>query len=50
MIERDRRKVERRIGAARFPVDKSLDSFGFAAISGLNSDARLHASAQCERR
>ena len=32
MIERDRRKVERRIKAARFPVVKSLDSFDFAAI------------------
>jgi DNA replication protein DnaC len=31
MIERDRRKVERRIKAAKFPVVKSLDSFGFAA-------------------
>jgi DNA replication protein DnaC len=32
MIERDRRKVERRIKAASFPVVKSLDSFDFAAI------------------
>lgn len=30
MIERDRRKIERRIKAARFPVVKSLDSFDFA--------------------
>lgn len=36
MIERDRRKVERRIQAARFPVVKSLDSFDFAAIPKLN--------------
>ena len=36
MIERDRRKVERRIKAARFPVVKSLDSFDFAAIPKLN--------------
>ncbi len=35
MIERDRRKVERRIKAARFPVVKSLDSFDFAAIPKL---------------
>ena len=36
MIERDRRKVERRIKAARFPVGKSLDSFDFAAIPKRN--------------
>ena len=36
MIERDRRKVERRIKAARFPVVKSLDSFDFTAIPKLN--------------
>jgi len=36
MIERDRRKVERRIKAARFPVVKSLDSFDFAVIPKLN--------------
>ena len=29
MIERDRRKVEHRIKAARFPAVKSLDSFDF---------------------
>ena len=36
MIECDRRKVERRIKAARFPVVKSLDSFDFDAIPKLN--------------
>jgi hypothetical protein len=36
MIERDRRKLERRIKAARFPVVKSLDSFDFSAIPKLN--------------
>lgn len=36
MLERDRRKVERRIKAARFPTVKSLDSFDFAAIPKLN--------------
>ena len=36
MIERDRRKVERRIKVARFPVVKSLDSFDFTAIPKLN--------------
>src|SRR3546814_15171306 len=36
MIERDRRKVERRIKAARFPVGKSLDRLHFAAITQTN--------------
>ncbi|SHF54795.1 hypothetical protein SAMN02745223_02942 [Devosia limi DSM 17137] len=36
MIERDRRKVERRIKAARLPVVQSLDSFDFAAIQKFN--------------
>ncbi len=35
MIERDRRKVERRIKAAKFAVVKSLDSFDFTAIPKL---------------
>ena len=30
MIDRERRMVERRIKAARFPTVKSLDSFDFA--------------------
>ncbi len=47
MIERDRRKVERRIKAARFPVVKSLDSFGFAAIPKLNKMQVLEL-ARCE--
>ena len=36
IIERDRRKVERRIKAAKFPVVKILDSFDFTAIPKLN--------------
>lgn len=36
LIERERRMVERRIRAAKFPVVKSLDSFDFAAIPSLN--------------
>jgi DNA replication protein DnaC len=36
LIERERRLVERRIRAARFPAVKSLDSFDFAAIPSLN--------------
>jgi DNA replication protein DnaC len=47
MIERDRRKVERRIKAARFPVVKSMDSFDFAAIPKLNKMQVLEL-ARCE--
>ncbi len=47
MIERDRRKVERRIKAAKFPVFKSLDSFDFAAIPRLNKMQVLEL-ARCE--
>lgn len=47
MIERDRRKVERRIKAAKFPVVKSLDSFDFAAIPKLNKMKALEL-ARCE--
>ncbi|WP_412050185.1 IS21-like element helper ATPase IstB [Hoeflea sp. Naph1] len=47
MIERDRRKVERRIKAARFPVVKSLDSFDFAAIPKLNK-MQVMELARCE--
>jgi DNA replication protein DnaC len=36
LIERERRTVERRIRAARFPAVKSLDSFDFMAIPSLN--------------
>jgi DNA replication protein DnaC len=36
LIERERRMVERRIKAARFPAVKSLDSFDFKAIPSLN--------------
>jgi len=47
MIERDRRKVERRIKGARFPVVKSLDSFDFTAIPKLNKMQVLEL-ARCE--
>ena len=47
MIERDRRKVERRIKAAKFPVVESLDSFDFAAIPKLNKMQVLEL-ARCE--
>ena len=36
LIDRERRMVERRIKAAKFPVIKSLDSFDFKAIPSLN--------------
>lgn len=36
LIERERRNVERRIREARFPTVKSLDSFDFASLPGLN--------------
>lgn len=36
LIDRERRMVERRIKAAKFPAAKSLDSFDFAAIPRLN--------------
>ena len=36
LIDRERRLVERRIKAARFPVVKSLDTFDFKAIPSLN--------------
>jgi DNA replication protein DnaC len=36
LIERERRMVERRIKAARFPATKSLDSFDFKVIPSLN--------------
>jgi DNA replication protein DnaC len=36
LIDRERRMVERRIKAAKFPTVKSLDSFDFSAIPKLN--------------
>src|SRR6266852_6201061 len=36
MIDRERRMVDRRIKAARFPTVKSLDSFDFLALPALN--------------
>jgi len=38
MIDRERRMVERRIKAAKFPAAKSLDSFDFKVIPKLNSE------------
>lgn len=36
LIERERRMIERRIKAAKFPAAKSLDSFDFKVIPSLN--------------
>ena len=36
LIDRERRMIERRIKAAKFPTVKSLDSFDFAACPSLN--------------
>ncbi len=40
-IDRKRRSTERRIRLAKFPVIKSLDTFDFAAIPGLNKSLIL---------
>jgi DNA replication protein DnaC len=47
LIDRERRMIERRIKAARFPTVKSLDSFDFKAIPGLNKMQVLEL-ARCE--
>ena len=47
LIDRERRMVERRIKAARFPVVKSLDAFDFKVIPSLNKTLVLEL-ARCE--
>ncbi len=47
LIDRERRMVERRIKAAKFPAPKSLDSFDFTAIPSLNKMMVLEL-ARCE--
>ena len=47
LIERERRMIERRIKAAKFPATKSLDSFDFKAIPSLNKLPVLEL-ARCE--
>jgi DNA replication protein DnaC len=47
LIDRQRRTVERRIRAARFPAVKSFDTFDFMAIPGLNKMLVLEL-ARCE--
>jgi DNA replication protein DnaC len=46
-IDRERRMIERRIKAARFPAVKSIDSFDFKAIPSLNK-MRVLELARCE--
>jgi DNA replication protein DnaC len=47
LIERERRMLERRIKAAKFPATKSLDSFDFKAVPSLNKVLVLEL-ARCE--
>jgi len=47
LIARERRMVERRIRAARFPAVKSFDTFDFAAMPALNKMLTLEL-ARCE--
>ena len=47
LTERERRMIERRIKAAKFPATKSLDSFDFKAIPSLNKPLVLEL-ARCE--
>ena len=47
LIDRERRMVERRIKAAKFPTVKSLDSFDFVALPSLNK-ALVMELARCE--
>jgi DNA replication protein DnaC len=47
LIDRERRMIERRIKAAKFPATKSLDSFDFKAIPNLNKMQVLEL-ARCE--
>ena len=47
LIDRERRMIERRIKAAKFPATKSLDSFDFKAIPKLNKMQVLEL-ARCE--
>ena len=47
LIDRERRMIDRRIKAAKFPATKSLDSFDFKAIPKLNKRQVLEL-ARCE--
>jgi DNA replication protein DnaC len=47
LIERERRMIERRIKAAKFPATKSLESFDFMVIPSLNKALTMEL-ARCE--
>jgi len=47
LIERERRMIERRIKAAKFPATKSLDSFDFKTIPSVNKVLTMEL-ARCE--
>ena len=47
LIERERRMIERRVKAAKFPATKSLDSFDFKIIASLNKALTIEL-ARCE--
>jgi DNA replication protein DnaC len=47
LIERERRMIERRIKAAKFPATKSLDSFDFKVMPSLNKPLTMEL-ARCE--
>jgi len=47
LIERERRMIERRIKAAKFPAVKSLDSFDFKTMASLNKPMVMEL-ARCE--
>jgi len=47
LIERERRMIERRIKAAKFPATKNLDSFDFKTIPSLNKVLTMEL-ARCE--
>ena len=47
LIERERRMIERRIKAAKFPATKSLDSFDFKTIPSLSKVLTMEL-ARCE--
>jgi DNA replication protein DnaC len=47
LIERERRMIERRIKAAKFPATKSLDSFDFKVMASLNKPLTMEL-ARCE--
>ncbi len=49
LIERERRIIERRIKAAKFPATKSLDSFDFMAISSLNKPLTMELARSAAR-